>query len=536
MLSTGSQQTSSAPSRSRHCARVAPANTPSKPLHGVIRLGARGEGEVTELVDVEQLAQPCPELGLQRRDGDPAVRAAVHVVARVRSVEQHRAGPGRAPRACGGDVRRHPAEHAVEHRHVAVASLTGLLGTAQGGEDGDDGALRAAAEVGHLHAGDHGPSISVAGEGEHARARQVVEVVAGAQPIRPILAKTGDAAGHQSRVARAQRGGVEAEPVHHAGPEALEDDVRARHQLEEQLATARCLEVEAQRALVAVDGGEHRRAALVQRRHPAHVVAAVEVLDLDDVGAEAGEDHGGERTGQKTAEVEDAHTAEGHRVASVMKRWLRRSVAVVDSKRTRMVSNADVVRTLERIADLLEIRGENTFKVRAYRLAASQVENLGRSLHDIAASDGGLRSVAGFGAAIADKMSELIATGRSSYLERLEAEIPPTLLDILAIPGMGPRTVATLWREAGITTVDELEAAARRGGLDGLPRLGARSADRIVAALEARSARGGEPPRRRPRAEVAPLVDRLRGSVVAPPWGGSRRDRRVVPQGARNLR
>ncbi len=182
-----------------------------------------------------------------------------------------------------------------------------------------------------------------------------------------------------------------------------------------------------------------------------------------------------------------------------------------------MVSNADVVQTLERIADLLEIRGDNTFKVRAYRLAASQVENLGRSLQDIAASEGGLRSVDGFGTAIADKMGELIATGHSSYLERLEAEIPPTLTDILAIPGMGPRTVATLWRDAGITTVEELEIAARHGSLDGLPRLGTRSAERIVAALEARTRRGGHAPRRRLRAEVAPLAGSLRDTVARNP-------------------
>jgi DNA polymerase (family 10) len=182
-----------------------------------------------------------------------------------------------------------------------------------------------------------------------------------------------------------------------------------------------------------------------------------------------------------------------------------------------MVSNADVVRTLERIADLLEIRGENTFKVRAYRLAASQVENLGRSLHDIAAGEGGLRSVDGFGAAIADKMGELIATGRSSYLERIEAEIPATLVDILALPGLGPRTVATLWREGGITTVEQLEAAARQGLLGGLPRLGARSVERIVAALDARAARGGDRPLRRPWAQLAPLAAAVCEAIAAHP-------------------
>ena len=74
-----------------------------QPLHGVIGLRARGEGEVTELLDLEQLAQACPELGLERRHGDPAVRAAIHVVAGVRAVEQHRA---RARRRCPRARRR----------------------------------------------------------------------------------------------------------------------------------------------------------------------------------------------------------------------------------------------------------------------------------------------------------------------------------------------------------------------------------------------------------------------------------------------
>ncbi len=182
-----------------------------------------------------------------------------------------------------------------------------------------------------------------------------------------------------------------------------------------------------------------------------------------------------------------------------------------------MVSNADVIRTLERIADLLEIRGENTFKVRAYRQAAERVENLDRPLHDIAAADGGLRSVEGFGAAIAGKMAELIAEGRSSYLERLEAEIPPTLVDILALPGMGPRTVARLWRDVGITTVDELDHAARSGQLDGLPRIGARSIERIVAALDARAQRGGDPPPRRDRSALVSLAQSLRDVLAAHP-------------------
>jgi len=81
-----------------------------------------------------------------------------------------------------------------------------------------------------------------------------------------------------------------------------------------------------------------------------------------------------------------------------------------------MISNDDVARTLERIGDLLEIKGENPFKVRAYRLAATQVENLGDALTDIAAREGNLLGIEGFGPAIAEKVSELLETGRLTFL------------------------------------------------------------------------------------------------------------------------
>ena len=182
-----------------------------------------------------------------------------------------------------------------------------------------------------------------------------------------------------------------------------------------------------------------------------------------------------------------------------------------------MVSNPDVVQTLHRIADLLEIRGENAFKVRAYRLAAVRVEHLPRAVSEVAGSPEGLRSVDGFGAAIAEKMTELVTTGESSYLQKLETEIPPTLLELLELPGVGPRTAAMLWREAGITSLAALDAAARSGSLDGLPRLGARSVQRIVAVLDARERRGGGAPQRRPRELVAPIAESLTAALAAQP-------------------
>ena len=180
-----------------------------------------------------------------------------------------------------------------------------------------------------------------------------------------------------------------------------------------------------------------------------------------------------------------------------------------------MVDNAEVVRTLGRVADLLEIRGENSFKVRAYRMAAQRVETLREPLTDIAARDDGLRAVEGFGAAIADKVGELIASGRLQYLEELEASVPPTLLTLCELAGVGPRTAATLWKEAGISTLDELEAAAHSGSLEGVPRLGPKSIERIRHALDKRSRHGA--PSRRPRAGVEALATTLVGALRALP-------------------
>jgi len=173
-----------------------------------------------------------------------------------------------------------------------------------------------------------------------------------------------------------------------------------------------------------------------------------------------------------------------------------------------MVSNEDVVRTLERIADLLEIKGgENVFKARAYRQAAVQVENLSRELATVAHDEESLRHIAGFGPGIAHKVAELIGSGHLGYLEQLEAEIPPTLIEVCSLPGVGPRTAAMLWQEAGVTSLDELDAAARAGRLAGLPRMGSKAIANIIATLDEHRQKGAR--QRRPRGEVTPLIEAL---------------------------
>jgi DNA polymerase (family 10) len=179
------------------------------------------------------------------------------------------------------------------------------------------------------------------------------------------------------------------------------------------------------------------------------------------------------------------------------------------------ISNPEVVRALERIAGLLEIRGDNAFKVRAYRTAAQQVENLAEPLGDIA-ERGELTDLPGFGEAIATKVDELVRSGRLAYLEALEAEVPPSLLEVRALHGVGPRTAAMLWHELGVTTVDALDAAAQTGRLEGLPRLGPKSIENLLGALETRRASGGAE-RRRLRAHLEGLVDTVLGGLRALP-------------------
>jgi DNA polymerase (family 10) len=176
------------------------------------------------------------------------------------------------------------------------------------------------------------------------------------------------------------------------------------------------------------------------------------------------------------------------------------------------MTGREVATILREISQLLQLKGENAFKVRAYRLAALQVENLATELSELAA-DGGLQGISGFGPAIARKVEELVTTGRLAYLEQLETEVPPTLLEICTLDGVGPRTAHMLWRNAGIDSLDALEAAARCGALTGLPRMGARTVEKILRALDRRA--GEHRARRRPRGEVVPVasafVEALRG-------------------------
>jgi DNA polymerase (family X) len=145
------------------------------------------------------------------------------------------------------------------------------------------------------------------------------------------------------------------------------------------------------------------------------------------------------------------------------------------------LDNHAIARILRETADLLEIKNENPFKIRAYRNGADIAAN---HPHDLARLDeNGLREIPGIGKDLASRIREIAETGDTAYHRELVAEFPPTILDLLHLQGVGPKTVATLYRELGIRTIDDLERAAQDGRIRALRGMGTKKEALILKAL-----------------------------------------------------
>ena len=149
------------------------------------------------------------------------------------------------------------------------------------------------------------------------------------------------------------------------------------------------------------------------------------------------------------------------------------------------MDNRQVAQVLAEIADLLEIKGENAFKVRAYRTAAETIAPWPQAVARL--DEQGLRAIPGIGKDLAARVKELATTGTSLYHQELVAQFPPTILDLLRLQGVGPKTVALLYSTLNIRSVDELAAAARDGRLRSLKGMGAKKEAQILKAIEERS-------------------------------------------------
>jgi DNA polymerase (family 10) len=143
----------------------------------------------------------------------------------------------------------------------------------------------------------------------------------------------------------------------------------------------------------------------------------------------------------------------------------------------------EIAKLFNEIADLLEIKDENIFKIRAYRRAAMNLESLTEEIEAVAAR-GGLTEIAGIGKDLAAKIEQALETGRIEYLEELRREIPRGVVELMAIPGVGPKTAKLLFDRLQVDSVEKLEALAQEGKLLGLPGIKQKTVENIVKGIQ----------------------------------------------------
>ena len=157
-------------------------------------------------------------------------------------------------------------------------------------------------------------------------------------------------------------------------------------------------------------------------------------------------------------------------------------------------TNEQIAELFENMGSLLEMKGDTIFKIRAYQRAARTIEQLSSPLTQAVENGEDLTKIPGVGKAISEKIAEFIGTGQVAAYQRLLEELPPGVLDLKDIPGIGPKTAVAIGVELGISTVEGVAEAAADGRLAGLPRMGQKAADSILRHIEAFQAIGSRTP------------------------------------------
>ena len=150
------------------------------------------------------------------------------------------------------------------------------------------------------------------------------------------------------------------------------------------------------------------------------------------------------------------------------------------------MDNLSLARILHEIADVLEIKGENLFRIRSYRLAGESIQTLTRDVAEMIRRGEKLQEVPGVGGGIAARLQELVATGRCAYHDELLTEVPAGLLELLRLPGLGPKGVSLVWRKLGVTSAEDLEQAIADGRFRSLPGMKEKKEAKIRKGLEDR--------------------------------------------------
>jgi DNA polymerase (family 10) len=152
------------------------------------------------------------------------------------------------------------------------------------------------------------------------------------------------------------------------------------------------------------------------------------------------------------------------------------------------MDNEQIARRFNQMAALMEIRGEDQFRLRSYRMAAEAIETWPTPVKEIAVKEGipGLQEIPGIGKALAGKIVDLVERGTFEAWDRLVAETPETVLDLLELPGVGPKTAAMLHQKFKIASLSDLREFVAGGGLDSVDGIGPKTAERIKSSLSKR--------------------------------------------------
>ncbi len=150
------------------------------------------------------------------------------------------------------------------------------------------------------------------------------------------------------------------------------------------------------------------------------------------------------------------------------------------------MDNEQIARRFTRMAALMEIRGEDSFRLRSYRMAAEAIETWPTPVKEIARKEGaaGLQEIPGVGKALAGKIVDLVERGTFDAWDRLTAETPETVLDLLELPGVGPKTAAMLHQKYKIASLADLRKFVAGGGLETVDGIGPKTAERIKSGLQ----------------------------------------------------
>ncbi|MCB9432554.1 MAG: DNA polymerase/3'-5' exonuclease PolX [Ardenticatenaceae bacterium] len=174
------------------------------------------------------------------------------------------------------------------------------------------------------------------------------------------------------------------------------------------------------------------------------------------------------------------------------------------------MKNREVAELFEKVANMLAIRGDSIHRILAYRRAAESISELGRDINQVYAA-GELTDLPGIGQTLADKIEEMLTTGKLEFFERLAQEIPPSLVELLRVEGLGPKRVKQIYDELGVTTIEGLTAVAREGKLQNLPGLGKKSETKLITAIEALQKHGDG---RTPLGDAWPVAQRILGELA----------------------